>query len=68
MPPAYCLPTAGLSQDIDEDGVVNQADLTILMTNYGVSPLNNPRADLNGDGIVNAVDYAYLLDAFGQTN
>lgn len=68
MPPAYCVPTSGSSRDINQDGKVDQADLVILMTNYRVSPLNNPRADLNGDGIVTAVDFAYLLDAFGQTN
>ncbi len=68
MPPAYCVPTSSLPQDINQDGKVDQADLTILMTNYGVSPLTNVRADLNNDGVVNAIDYAYLLDAFGQTN
>lgn len=68
MPPAYCVPTTTRPQDINQDGKVDQADLVILMTNYRVSPLNNPRADLNGDGIVTAVDFAYLLDAFGQTN
>lgn len=57
-----------LKQDINQDRKVDQADLTILITNYRIFPFNNARADLNGDGIVNALDYAYLLDAFGQTN
>ncbi len=57
-----------VSRDINGDGIVNQADVTILLANYGVSPLNNPKADLNGDGLVNAIDYAYLLDAYGQSN
>jgi len=61
-PPTYFI------QDINQDGIVNQADLDILMANYGVLPLSNTRADINQDGVVNAIDYAYLLDAYGMVS
>ena len=60
-----CIP---LQADINLDGKVDQADLTILLTDYGKPVHINPRSDINLDGKVNAIDYVYLLDYFGQTS
>ena len=48
--------------DVNEDGVVDGADLTILLGAWGTS---NPAADLNGDGIVDGADLTILLGAWG---
>jgi hypothetical protein len=53
-----------LKQDINQDGFVNHLDLEILLANYQLSPLTNPRADITGDGKVNALDYATLIDVY----
>lgn len=47
--------------DLDGDGVVNAADLAILLTNWGGAKLG----DLNGDGIINAADLSLLLSNWG---
>ncbi|MFO0828677.1 MAG: hypothetical protein U0572_11100 [Phycisphaerales bacterium] len=49
--------------DLNGDGVVNAADLAILLGNWGSPGLG----DLNADGIVNAVDLATLLGMWGMT-
>jgi len=43
--------------DLNNDGVVNGADLAILLGQWGTSS----SADLNGDGVVNGGDLAILL-------
>ena len=43
--------------DLNGDGVVNGADLTILLSGWGGRGL----PDLNGDGVVNGADLAILL-------
>jgi|GEM_PF-4289689 len=60
--------TQNLAADINQDGTVNQADLTILLANYGNVTVSNQRADVNQDGKVNAIDYVYVLDFYGQTS
>ncbi|MBL9121115.1 MAG: glycoside hydrolase [Phycisphaerae bacterium] len=45
--------------DLNCDGVVNGADLAILLGAWGT-----PSADLNGDGTVNGADLAILLGAW----
>ncbi len=52
-----CLP------DLNDDGVVNAADLALLLGAWGMGP-GNP-ADFTGDGFVNAADLALLLGAWG---
>ena len=47
--------------DLNGDGLVNAADLTILLSAWGSS---GP-ADLNGDGLVNAPDVTILLSDWG---
>jgi hypothetical protein len=48
--------------DLNDDGVVNGADLTILLGAWGTA---DPVADLNDDGIVNGADLTMLLGAWG---
>ncbi|MCA9283703.1 MAG: hypothetical protein KDA22_00705 [Phycisphaerales bacterium] len=50
--------------DLNRDGVVNPADLAILLAAWGPSPPPNP-ADINGDGVVGPADLAALLAAWG---
>ncbi|MBL9120043.1 MAG: hypothetical protein JNL80_09030, partial [Phycisphaerae bacterium] len=50
--------------DLNFDGVVGAADLSVLLGAWGDDPCNNAiccPADLNGDGKVNAMDLAILL-------
>ncbi len=49
--------------DLDGDGVVNAADLAILLAAWG--PNAGHIADFNGDSVVNAADLAQLLAAWG---
>ncbi|MGA1630626.1 MAG: GC-type dockerin domain-anchored protein [Phycisphaerales bacterium] len=44
--------------DLNNDGVVNGADLSILLSAWGTA---DPVADINGDGIVNGADLSTLL-------
>jgi hypothetical protein len=48
------------SADLNGDGVVNGADLAILLGNWGRAGIG----DLNGDGIVDGADLAILLGAW----
>jgi 1,4-alpha-glucan branching enzyme len=47
--------------DLNCDGVVNAADLSLLLGAWGTGAT----ADLNGDGTVNAADLSILLGAWG---
>ena len=49
--------------DLNGDGSVNGADLTILLSAWGS---DDPIADLNGDGIVNGADLTILLSNWGE--
>ncbi len=51
--------------DINGDGVVNFADLNILLSNFSQSGAGIP-GDINGDGVVNFTDLNILLSNFGQ--
>jgi len=54
-------PPAGVSGDINGDGVVDGADLGALLVSWGQA--GGP-ADLNGDGIVDGADLGILLTAW----
>ncbi len=49
--------------DFNSDGVVNSADLALLLGNWG--PCDCCAADLDGDGNVGAFDLALLLGSWG---
>ncbi|MFZ9692819.1 MAG: DNRLRE domain-containing protein [Phycisphaerales bacterium] len=53
-------PPASNPADLNGDGIVNGADLAILLAAWG----GDGPADLNGDGIVNGADLAVLLAAW----
>ncbi|MEY3025118.1 MAG: hypothetical protein RLZZ238_15 [Planctomycetota bacterium] len=56
--PDECGP--GCPADFDGDGLVNAADLAVVLANWGTDA-----ADLDGDGSTGASDLAVLLDAWG---
>ena len=47
--------------DVNEDGVVNILDLTIIAQALGTNSL---KADVNGDGYVNILDLVFVANAF----
>ena len=54
-----------LPEDINDDGVVNIIDLTLVASNFGKTGENI--ADINGDGVVNIIDLTLVAAAFGNT-
>jgi len=59
-----CFPNA-CPADINGDGVVNGADIAILLGAWGPAG-SSGTADLNGDGVVNGADLATMLGSWGQ--
>jgi hypothetical protein len=55
------LPAPTCPADLTGDGVVDGADLGLVLTAWGNSPLG----DLTGDGITNGADLGLMLTAFG---
>jgi hypothetical protein len=53
-------PAAPCPADLNGDGKVDAADLTILLSSWG-----GGGADLNGDGVTDAADLTILLSAWG---
>lgn len=53
----FALPGVDSPADLNADGVVNGADLSILLGDWGGKGI----ADLNGDGIVNGADLSIML-------
>ncbi len=51
--------------DLNADGAVGSADLSIVLSAWGPCPGNSCGADTNGDGVVNAVDVGTILDRWG---
>ena len=54
-----------LAGDVNEDGVVNIIDLTLVASNFGKQGQN--AADVNADGVVNIIDLTLVAAAFGNT-
>lgn len=52
--------------DLNADGIVNTADLTILLVRFGQAVTPGSTADINADGVVNTTDLTALLVRFGQ--
>ena len=51
--------------DLNADGSVGSADLSIVLSAWGPCPGNSCGADTNGDGAVNSVDVETILDRWG---
>ena len=51
--------------DLNGDGIVNGADITILLCAWGPVPADMEHADINEDGIVDGRDLTLLLSAWG---
>jgi hypothetical protein len=59
------VPSQGpLTGDINQDGIVNILDFTLLSNAFGAA---NSSADLNKDGMVNILDFTLLSNNFGKT-
>ncbi len=51
--------------DFNLDGLVNAADITVVLNGWAGTGASN--GDLNGDGVVNAADITVLLNNWGPT-
>ena len=54
--------TISNTADVNQDGIVNIIDLTLVASNFGET--NVDAADVNGDGVVNIVDLTLVAGAF----
>lgn len=59
-------PPAACPGDTNGDNVVNGADLSVLLSQFGQSVAAGTGADFNGDGVVNGADLSVLLSSFGS--
>ncbi len=57
---------AQLPADVNDNGVINIVDLTLVAANFGQSGAND--ADVNGDGVVNIVDLTLVAAAIGNNS
>jgi len=55
-----CASCAGVPGDLDGNGTVDSADLSILLNGWGT-----PKGDLNGDGTTDSADLSILLNNWG---
>jgi len=63
-----CIPPApSCPADFNGDGLVNGADLSVLLSNFGSGGATPGSGDANGDGLVNGADLSVLLSAFGTS-
>jgi hypothetical protein len=61
--PGAIVGLAACRSDINGDGVVDTADLGILIGRFGTA---DPEADVNGDGSVDTADLGILIGEFGS--
>lgn len=59
VPPPDCV------GDANADNIVNAADLSVLLAQFGQSVSAGTGADFNNDGVVNGADLSVLLARFG---
>jgi len=62
---ALAPPPAACPGDTNGDGLVNGADLSVLLAQFGLAVTPGTGADFNGDGLVNGADLSVLLARFG---
>ena len=63
MPPPQTLPW-----DINNDGVVDIQDLTLVSNSFGVETSEDSKVDVNKDGHVNLTDLLLVAAHFGESN
>jgi hypothetical protein len=51
--------------DVNDDGFVNGADLSVLLGGFGTCVMKGTSADFNADGMINGADLSVLLSNFG---
>ncbi len=59
-PPGGC--SSGCPADLNGDGIINGADLSTMLSNWGGSGAT----DLNGDGVTGGADLAVILSGWGN--
>lgn len=64
--PATLIISSTCFGDLNGDQVVDLADLSILLGNYGNTGTTYPQGDLNQDGIIDLFDLSSLLSHFGN--
>ncbi|MDA0524644.1 disaggregatase related repeat-containing protein [Methanococcoides alaskense] len=52
--------------DVNEDGIVNILDITLVGQNIGSSAESDPRCDVNQDGLINILDLTAVAQNFGD--
>ncbi len=57
--------TPPCAADTNGDGIINGADLSVLLSQFGQTVPVGTGADLNADGLVNGADLSVLLSNFG---
>jgi chitodextrinase len=65
-----CVPAQFVRADVNHDGQIDQADLTLTAQAFQSTPSSanwNPSADVNKDGIVDVGDLATIAFVFGQS-
>ncbi|RKU24637.1 ABC transporter substrate-binding protein [Candidatus Poribacteria bacterium] len=60
---------ANITEDVNNDGVVNILDLTLIASRFGenIDPSEEPNPDANGDGIVDIRDLVLVANKLGQS-
>ena len=53
------------SGDINQDGIIDVSDFTILENSLNQTPLQYDISDLTGDGIVESADYSIVENNIG---
>ena len=53
--------------DVDGDGFVGQADLSIIISNWGLDNATYEQGDLSGNGVVEGADYTQVMSYWGQS-
>ncbi len=60
--------SASPAWDVNEDGITDAKDVTLVTLSLGQAPPVNPRTDVNGDGIVDGDDIAIVAAHLGEQN
>ena len=60
-----CQPPNECPEDLNGDGLIDLADLAILLGNYGLPGMGPEDGDLNDDGTIDLADLSQLLGVYG---